>query len=442
MSNQIIQTGYWNYSSEKNDIYSGNLTVGNEITLTLLGCHNVPNEPFIIHGTTTDGKLITLFGCYASKRQMSMPGIPIVEISSDYYFCGHHFEFDSLFFNGARIYFSDLHKWVDISGFKNTRDTNEEYYLAQYKTPEPITFFSNEEISYSFLFLGFTPYNVPKHKLEIDQKTLLHIQHRDKFELGEFWKYLSNIKNFLTIAYFSEPGINKIILEYNNKEIDFIFQGQFEEKIKEKRSAYDFLFCFKDIKENISQIFHNWIQLNQTIEPVINTLEESFRSRTVLVENKFLNIIQGIESFHRRRRENEKLPKAIHKEKINTILNSCPDEHTNWLRDRLSFSNEPSLQERLVSLFSELEVDLINHLFKNWETLVSESKNSRNYYTHYDTSLEKKALKGVALHYLTERLRIFLLVLVLNETGIKSEQTKKIISDGSTRLFNHLIIKS
>jgi hypothetical protein len=443
MKNTIQCSGFWNFNSSTDNTYSGNLSVGNEITLTLLGCHNVPNEPFILHGITTDGKKITLLNCFISKRQMSMPGIPQVEISADYYFQGDHFDFEDFKFKKAIITFSDLHQWIDVGGFeKIDNNNNDGFYSAKYKIPNPISLFKNDHVEFSFIFSSFTSGTFPKHNLEINQKTLFEIKHQQTFNLEDFWKYLSQIKSFLTVAYFSEPGINEIYFSTDsNIEIKFMFRGQFDDKIKEKKSKYNFLFLYKDIEETSSEIFINWVNLYLTISPVIYSLEESFRARTILVENKFLNIIQGIETFHRRTRKNEKMSRDLHKKKIENILMSCPPEHKNWLKDRLNFSNEPTLHERLNELFSEIEDNLKNHLFKNSEKLIIDSKNSRNYFTHYDKSLEKKALKGVELHYLTLRLKIFLLIIVLKETGFSDEQLKKIITQGSQRLFNHLIFK-
>jgi len=442
MKTPIQLSGYWNFSSNVNDIFAGNLMVGIDILLTLLGCHTAPQEPFLVHGTTTDGKKITLAGCYIATRNVSMPGIPQIKISADQYFNGAHLASNSFQFKKAIITFSDLHHWIDIGGFEKVKNEDEDgFYYAKYKTPVPISFFKSEGAEYFFTFSGLIPWGVPRHKLEINQNTLFEVNHEENFDLETFWTFLSQVKSFLTIAYFSEPGVRQIKLVHSETEIEFIFRGQFEDKIKEKNSKYDFLFLYRDLTESLPEIFKNWTNLYSAIGPVIDNLEESFRSRTMLVENKFLNIIQGIETFHRRTRNNEKVSSVIHKQKIAEILLLCPDQHKSWLKERLSFSNEPTLHERLHNLFSGIDEDLRNHLFKNWEKIIVDSKNSRNYYTHYDKSLEKKALKGADLHYLTHQLKIFLLIIVLREAGISDVQLKKIITDGSHRLFNHLIFK-
>ena len=439
MKTPIQLTGYWHFDFEENDVYPGNLTVDDDIVLKLLGCQKRPTDQFTIYGTTTDGKKITLSCCFVLSTQMSIPGIPQTEISAQYYFNGEHLDIESYKFEKAKIAFSDIHKWVNISGFESVDNSDNDYFQTKYKNPNPITFFKDENIEYSLSFFGIVPLGIPKHKLEINETTLIKIEHNNGFELNDFFDYLSQIKSFLTIAYFSEPGINYIKLLNSDTEIEFIFQGQFEDDIKEKRSKYDFLFLYSDIKDNFLHIFKTWINLNSVIGPVIDNLEESFRNRTILVENKFLNIIQAIETFHRRVKKNEKVSRETHKKRVKEILLSCPEEYNNWLRERLSFSNEPTLHERLHELFSEIDEELRNHLFKNWEKIIVDSKNSRNYYTHYDKSLEKKTLKSVQLHYLTQKLKIFLLIIVLRETGISDEELKNIIKNGSKRLFNHLI---
>ena len=82
---------------------------------------------------------------------------------------------------------------------------------------------------------------------------------------------------------------------------------------------------------------------------------------------------------------------------------------------------------------------LKKHLFNDYESIINNAKNSRNYYTHYSPTLEKKALKDTELFYLTERLKIFLLILLLSETGIEKENLGNIIKESSQFLFNHLI---
>jgi hypothetical protein len=441
MKEKIEFIGYWNFDSDKENTYSGNLIVDNDITLTLLGCNDIPKEPFIIHGTSTSGKKITLMNCFASSRSMSFPGIPTAIITSNYYFNGEHLNLNSNLFNTAILKISHLEKWIDIGGFDIVSNDDDKPYIAKYKNPESIVFYNNENVEFSFVFFSEVPFSTPKHNLTIKQETLLVIKHKQSFDLENFWEYLKMVKSFLTLAYFSEPQIQEIKFIQDGNKIEFRYFGQFEGNIKEKSSSRSFLFTFKKIEEDFNDIFKSWVELNKTIEPVVNTLQQCFGNRTILIENKFLNVIQGIETFHRRMRKNCKESKVVHKKRVVEIIKSCPADYKLWLNGKLDFSNEPTLHSRLENLFNEIDNDLKNHLFPNTENIILQAKNSRNYYTHYDKALEKKALKGTELLYLTERLKIFLLIILLKETNISNDKANLIIKESSNWLFNHLISK-
>lgn len=442
MTDNLETTGYWYFSTDIENGYAGNLIDTNkEFILTLLGCMEVPIGPFLIYGTTATGKKITLSKCFTSGRRMASPGIPSAEISAAYCFTGGHLTFDKFHFDSVLLRVSSLNEWVDISGFHDfTRITNdEEAFAIKYKNPDPITFYKTDDVEFALLFYTRTPIFLPTHNCTITQDTCILIKHSSLFDLDTFWQYATSITSFLTLAYFSEPQIQSIEFKQAENIFEFKYAGQKDKAIKDKSHKRNFLFIYKSIEDNFSKVFKKWTELNVIIEPVINTLTECFGNRNIISENKFLNVMQGIETFHRRRRTNGKESKEFHKKKITDILLNCPPEFKLWLKERLNFSNEPALRERLVELFAELDEDLINHLLMDNEQIIKDAKNSRNYYTHYDEKLEKKALKGKQLFVLTERLKVFLLVLLLKETGISNSQTKKIIIEGSYLLFNHLI---
>jgi hypothetical protein len=435
-------SGFWHFDSNIENSYSGTLIESNdEISIKLLGCTDVPNEPFIVNGTTTSGKKISLYLCHTSKREMSFPGIPSVEISAIYCFKGEHLTAEKISFQSSIIQISSLNQWVNIGGFSNLINDDETFSI-NYKNPEPITFFENENVEFSLLFYRKNPLFGVKHSCTITQDTLILIKHKTSFNLEEFWVYISAIKSFLTLAYFSEPQIQEIKFKQNDNTIILNYVGQKSEIVKEKTHRVNFLFTYKTIEDDFKIIFKKWYELNDIIEPVVNVLQECFGNRNIIIENKFLNLMQGIETFHRRRRQNEKEPKESYKKKISEIMNSCPTDFQDWLKERLSYSNEPTLQFRLENLFKELDISLKEHLFSNHETLIQQSKISRNYYTHYGTELENKALKGTELFKLTERLKIFLLILLLKETDINDDKVNVIVTNASNYLFNHLIYRS
>ena len=305
---------------------------------------------------------------------------------------------------------------------------------------EPISFFKDDNVEFLIYFQITSPFMLlPKHNCTINQETLIQIKHKSKFSFDEYWKYVVAIKSFLTLAYFSEPHIQEIKLFQDENMIVLFYVGQNKGNFKDKRHRKNFLFTYDLIKNDFNLIFNKWKELNVLIEPVINVLQESFSNRNLIIENKFLNLMQAIETFHRRRRNNEKESKEIFNSRLEQIFDLCLPEHRDWLKERISYKNEPDLDYRLTNLFKEIDTSLIKYLFKNERDIILDSKYSRNYYTHYGKELEKKVLRGKELYYLTERLKIFLLILLLQETEIGKDKVNIIVKDASIFLFNNLI---
>jgi ApeA N-terminal domain 1 len=121
------------------------------------------------------------------------------------------------------------------------------------------------------------------------------------------------------------------------------------------------------------------------------------------LEQRFLNMVQAAESYHRRRRSNEVLPKSEHRERVQRIVSTAPEGDRSWLKEQLTYSNEPRLRDwlaDLVALTEPVMMPLIGDVHK-FVRLVT---NTRNYHTHYDRRLLSKSAQGPDLYELTSQL--------------------------------------
>lgn len=187
MTDNIEATGYWHFHSDIENSYAGILTNddGGDFSVTLLGCSDVPDEPFIVHGTNETGKKITLYKCFTSSRRMAFPGIPSVEISAVYCFTGEHLTFDTFQFNSVLLKISSLNEWVDIGGFDDFTN-DEETFAVKYKNPDPIICFETDAVKFILQFYRTSPLFRPRHNCTVTQDTLILIKHNSTFDLDTF----------------------------------------------------------------------------------------------------------------------------------------------------------------------------------------------------------------------------------------------------------------
>lgn len=162
---------------------------------------------------------------------------------------------------------------------------------------------------------------------------------------------------------------------------------------------------------------------------------------TNALESQFLDLARAIETFHRRLRNNQEHSPEEHKKMINDIVDKVDESDKKWLKQRLAFSNEPTLHKRLENVMEEVKSPFIDRVISDYEQFVKDIKNTRNFQTHFSPQLEKKAKNGEALILLTKRLRLILVVAILQEIGLPKDQISQLLERNQHRLFYYLVSK-
>jgi hypothetical protein len=199
------------------------------------------------------------------------------------------------------------------------------------------------------------------------------------------------------------------------------------------------LFNYKDVEDNFENILKEWFRQKDILNPAAGLLLDTFYNPGTFNEQKFLNIVHAVETYHRRYRNNEVRTPEDHKKMIEAILSSTPTQHKEWLQQKLLFSNEPTLQQRLEDLLAQYWNPTLEKIVTSKDTLIKQAKNSRNYYTHYDKSLENVALHGSDLYYLTERLKVLLICCVLSATSFSKPEIERLLNRNEWQFFSHIL---
>jgi hypothetical protein len=199
------------------------------------------------------------------------------------------------------------------------------------------------------------------------------------------------------------------------------------------------LFGYGHIRDEFPVIIKNWFEKYDLLEPAFNLLFDQFYNNERFSENTFLNLAQAAETFHARTHNHTRMPKDDFNKMKTDIYSLVPNQYHDWLKDQFSFGNNLNLHTRLTEIVSKYSNEILDKIIGDKELFVKQVKWSRNYYTHYSSSGEKQALKGVDLFYLTEKLKIVLVCTFLIEVGFDNEKLKKLLEQNKHRFFNHLV---
>lgn len=395
-----------------------------------------------ILGITTTGEKITLFESFEYSRTMSIPGLATSKFKSNYIIIGKYIKtIDDLNFTGISATFNNLDNWLNKYGFNEMNNNFKDKISLKYELPKPIEFKIRDDLKGEIVFSYQAPLIYNTKSITINQNSRVNFKSTRRKSFKELFGDLKYFQDFLTLGLFESTIPTEIfLLQKDDEPLTFLYQPSHKNIGNINKRVSDLFFSYLDLEDNFELIMSNWFRLKEKMDTITYILLDGFYNKDISFnENKFLNTIQALESYHRKFKNNEDIPQEEYKKNKQEVLNSIPLIHKNWIQTALHFGNEPTLHNRLKDLLNSFSLETVDKIIIDKEKFIRDSKNSRNYYTHYDQSTEKKALKGLNLLRLTEKLRIILIVVVLKETGFSENQINSLLKRIEWRHFNHLI---
>lgn len=440
-----------------NAISTGNPIIKNIPTDTLL-------KPEIILGISSNGENITLYKCFETKRSSSFPCLQsFSSFYVEFIFIGAHFlKKEDIKFKSIFVRYSHLDEWVNISGF-DKRELLEslkkrEEIIVKYKLPEPFQVDINDKLRISIVFRATGPQILPVQKgISIEQETLIQIENSEETSFEDYKKIIYHIRNFLSLATM-EPvyplaieGRTETNKEVIGKKIHYppikILYREIDISKKHKPlSPFEMLFTFGDISDKFASFLRNWFEKADLLGVVYDSYFSTLYNSYLYLENKFLNLSQGIEVFHRRIHGGGYLSEEDYKEIYEKLVNAIPEDidkdFRNRLKEYLKYGYEFSFQKRLKEIFKKYYI--LNELIKDKDKFIPLVANTRNYYVHYTEKLRKHAAQGIELFRLTEKLKLVLEVCLLATIGFGLEEIKNLFlrNPKKVRLLNYISSES
>jgi hypothetical protein len=378
----------------------------------------------IVHGSTTDGKDITLVDCMETHSQFGSAGVPKQTLSPRFVVVGHHLDdFNDLLFQRASIRFSNLEDWLERTGIETVSPSprGESYRQSYVRPTAPAIRIPGGTLRFSF---GWSARETRFRSAAMEEHSALHVSLAKGFNVSELLRrFVSPMQNLLTICTLEPSDVVELKLELGKSKehriwLDVYYQSVVEAPRREKPLLrFDMLVSAKELGRNLPPVLRNWLTSSEELSSVMSLYFAVMSGRWMFLESRFLNLAQAAEVLHRLTYPNRILSAAAHKERRDAVLENTPDEHRPWLREVLNFSNEPRLTRRLQTLAGE-SARVLDWDEERQESFVKMVRDTRHYLTHYDPKGAKKAAKGDRLYWLSERLLFMLSAVILMHVGV------------------------
>jgi hypothetical protein len=436
--------GYWWLPDEPEDKVPGTLKFDpiEGTTLNLLGVlegleglQTAP-QPALILGMSSDGRSITLQDCSRIGATISFPGYPISTWTANRVLVGAHFDAeDDVGFERLIVHYFHLNEWAGVSGFDHVsfaQPPEAAPIRIEHNLPDPITVSVGRDMDITLDFeakLNLAPR--PVVEAGVVQNAYFTIKFPRRKPLDELLETVYYLQNFLSLGV-GVPVYPQAVLGALGPPEEAVLVEIYYRPLGRTDSARrvlpaEMLFAREDLPGGLDRSLNDWFEKAENLEPVYQLYFGLMYDPRTYPRYQFLGLMQALEAYHRRTTDTRDLPEEEHERRIDSILEAAPEEYRDWLEKKLAYSNEPNLRKRLKEIFGmypESVAFIVGDRSKDRQRFIDKIGNTRNYLTHHDESLKRKAARGEELIQIIRKLRSLLKVCLLGKIGFEDTQIK------------------
>ncbi len=401
----------------------------------------------IILGVTSTGVPITLYKCFEKSFQGNTSSTYLAHVI----FIGDHFkEEEKIIFSQLNCHFTNLEEWTKTNIIKSEFTGNGKELLVHCEKPISIQLTTNglQKINLDTVWSA----QLNRGKVDIQQSSFFRIIFNQPSTLNTCLSLIRGLQDFLGIAMGKPPfpirieAWPKISARRNtsNKPIKILFTPVLAYN-PDKKYFHEMLFTVADIRETSDRFINNWLEKRESLEPVYNLYFANLHSPFTYVENRFLNLIQAIETYHRRvlggkYMDNDEYLNSLYPKFVEAIPEDFDkDFRESLVRGKLRYANEYSLRKRLIDLLRKCS-DAFPEDFlgssKMRDYFISQVVDTRNYLTHYDETNKENVAEETRLFELEQGLKVIMEVVLLVEIGFSVDKIQEmIVKSEAYRLF-------
>jgi len=455
-------TGIWWFPGRPENKIGGELSFCHEdgLQLTLF---NVPSNAHeglprreIILGLSSEAKEITLVNCrcYQGQTHHAIATSEFNSISTETYWIetllhGICIESkDQVVFSKISIDFPLFFEWLNTKPFEVSFEDDMKKAIITINNSDILNINVNNEFSIRIPPGGGWKQDGLRQFVAYEHYHLV-IQSSQDHDLEKILEVGSIMQNFLSLAT-GVPIYPVTVTAYRatedhgrEMEISVVYNLPRWAMNSRRVSASEMLFTRMDFKDEIDEVIKSWFKLESNLKMVYGALFSNVFNPNLYPENEFINIIQGLESYHRTKMNNLVEPRAVYREKKNRIhsaLGSSMEEEWRWLEQRLNHANEPSLSLRLTEVFYAFKEFIPFLTDEKIKWLIDSAVEARNRMMHPEEG-RSIALSGAELVLINLILKIMVKGILLFETNVrltkipimikrtKDYQNAKIIAD-------------
>jgi hypothetical protein len=414
-------------------------------------------QPRIL-GETRSGKAVTLELCNGRSLATGFPRLTTSEYGPRFVLVGAWYEpEEEVTFDEIAIRFSDLDNWASVSGFATKYVwTEDRKSLASVEStftpPEDIAVALDDETTLTFEFpytmSGMRPVTTELH---ITQGATIRIAFAKPANIERSLTYVAVLRNFLALAIGRPIRVLSVRGSHNpptdaeadpftgldpqKLEVEILYRlVGLPEPAERELHPTEMLFTLGQVHPRLREVLSTWFAKQELLGPVLARYFHLVHTPPTSREQEFENLTRVLETHHRLV-AGPAAETTEHLERLAAILSAVPEEHREWLENRLEYSHEPTLSQRLKFALARCP-EIATRVVGNSGARSSFARKvsvTRNYETHLDPDNRAEAARGAELVALTYQLRALVEMTLLLEIGFSCEEIAAIFERQDAR---------
>jgi ApeA N-terminal domain 1 len=472
MANEIDKTGiFWWFAAEHEHTASretsipGTLTISDEgeIRLQLEGALWLENPEVSFRWDESrwlpmDTRIAGYLGDYAGgahvllydllRTDFSMPGDSPIRQSYEAQMCfkndaafPSHFDLDR--FHSLRIELGGLEEWLGLESIDvgyEYRDGNRTEFTVSYNNHEFEYKTERAKVSVENLILGAPVIRISDaltSEVHIRQTNWLVYTSTERCSFSELRTAYLRIEEVmaLLLGQYFRLHWPQFVAKFG--DYDEWYKLYFPRGAKREKLPYHhFLWTtFHDVRDCFGALLDQWQTNAEKYGAAYQLYMASMQAPLPHPEHQFVNLVWAVESLHRSWQRDSEEPAAVtrRKKRIQTILSRFGDptdkELRDWIKGKLRYAYEPTLQERIVEVFQRLPFDFDASQLQAFAARCAKRRNGISHEGGRESGESAESFRA-DIGELAEAMRYLFHALLLHEIGLAPQLIRKAMTEG------------
>jgi hypothetical protein len=202
---------------------------------------------------------------------------------------------------------------------------------------------------------------------------------------------------------------------------------------------HDILFGARDIGPHLGDVLGLWLTKYEELRNIMMLFFGPLYNKHMYLEHHFLNLAYATETYHRIRYPEGAWSSSDYEDIQEKAISQLQGSKRKWMKSRLRHANEPFFKDRICFLLNQFAEPLT--LFPiDPQQFAEKVTNTRNFYVHYDDSLQGKEARGEALFRMVQVLQSLIEVCLLSELGFDLAVIKALLERNENLKFTARMI--